>query len=405
MPIYAPELPSLHPAQKKVAESDARWKILCAGRRFGKTRLGVQLCIQTALAGGRAWWVAPTFSIARVGWRALESAAMSFPKEIEPKISIANMEVLFPNGGFIACKSADNPQRLRGEGLDFIVIDEAAFVKPEVWQEVLRPTLTERKGSALFISTPLGIGNWFYDLWETAGEMESWERFRFTTLDNPAIDPEELEAAKTEVGSIVYAQEYMAEFVEAGQGLFKPEWVSYYDVNANGYYIGGGGQWDPRDLEHFGAVDVAVTTEKSSDYTVIMSFARTPSNQLFLEDLVRVKMEGPDIVPAMQRQAQKNNWRYVCMENQGFSKAFIQQAQRAGLRVQEMRAEKDKITKALPLSARMEAGEVMFRKDAPWLTELERELLTFPVGAHDDQVDALGLAAQSIQTRRQWTAY
>lgn len=307
MPIYAPELPSLHPAQKKVAESDARWKILCAGRRFGKTRLGVQLCIQTALAGGRAWWVAPTFSIARVGWRALESAAMSFPKEIEPKISIANMEVLFPNGGFIACKSADNPQRLRGEGLDFIVIDEAAFVKPEVWQEVLRPTLTERKGSALFISTPLGIGNWFYDLWETAGEMESWERFRFTTLDNPAIDPEELEAAKTEVGSIVYAQEYMAEFVEAGQGLFKPEWVSYYDVNNNGYYVGGGGQWDPRDLEHFGAVDVAVTTEKSSDYTVIMSFARTPNNHLFLEDLVRVKMEGPDIVPAMQRQAHKYN--------------------------------------------------------------------------------------------------
>ena len=179
MPIYAPELPSLHQAQKKVAESEARWKILCAGRRFGKTRLGVQLCIQTALAGGRAWWVAPTFSIARVGWRALESAAYSFPKEIEPKISIANMEVLFPNGGFIACKSADNPQRLRGEGLDFIVIDEAAFVKPEVWQEVLRPTLTERKGSALFISTPLGIGNWFYDLWETAGQMESWERFRY----------------------------------------------------------------------------------------------------------------------------------------------------------------------------------------------------------------------------------
>ena len=142
MAKYAPKLPGLHVAQQTVADSDARWKILCAGRRFGKTRLGVQLCIQTALAGGRAWWVAPTYSIARVGWRALENAALSFPKEIEPKISIANMEVNFPNGGFIACKSADNPQRLRGEGLEFIVIDEAAFVKEEVWHEVLRPTLT-----------------------------------------------------------------------------------------------------------------------------------------------------------------------------------------------------------------------------------------------------------------------
>ncbi len=404
MPIYVPELPSLHKAQKQVADSEARWKILCAGRRFGKTRLGVQLCIQTALAGGRAWWVAPTFSIARVGWRALENAALSFPKEIEPKISIANMEVIFPNGGFIACKSADNPQRLRGEGLDFIVIDEAAFVKPEVWQEVLRPTLTERKGGALFISTPLGIGNWFYDLWETAGEQKNWDRFRFTTLDNPAIDPDEIESAKTEVGSIVFAQEYMAEFVEAGQGLFKPEWMSYFDYNGE-MYIGGGSQYRPTELEHFGAVDVAVTTEKTSDYTVIASCARTPSNQVFVEDIVRVKMEGPDIVPMMLRESRKYNWKYVCMENQGLSKPFIQEAGRAGLRVNEIRAEKDKITKALPLSARMEAGEIMFRKDALWLPELERELLTFPVGAHDDQVDALGLAAQSIQTRREWTAW
>ena len=404
MPIYEPELPSLHKAQKQVADSEARWKILCAGRRFGKTRLGVQLCIQTALAGGRAWWVAPTFSIARVGWRALENAALSFPKEIEPKISIANMEVLFPNGGFIACKSADNPQRLRGEGLDFIVIDEAAFVKPEVWQEVLRPTLTERKGGALFISTPLGIGNWFYDLWETAGEQENWDRFRFTTLDNPAIDPEEVESAKDEVGSIVFAQEYMAEFVEAGQGLFKPEWMSYFDYNGQ-MYIGGGSQYRAEELEHFGAVDVAVTTEKTSDYTVIVSCARTPSNKVFVEDMVRVKMEGPDIVPTMLRESRKYNWKYVCMENQGLSKPFIQEAGRSGLRVNQIRAEKDKITKALPLSARMEAGEIMFRKDALWLPELERELLTFPVGAHDDQVDALGLAAQSIQTRREWTAW
>ena len=148
---YSAKLPLLHPAQEEVAHSESRWKVLCAGRRFGKTRLGVQLCIQAALEGKRAWWVAPTFAIARVGWRALENAAYSFPEEIRPKVSLANMEVIFPNGGSISCKSADNPQRLRGEGLDFLVMDEAAFIKPDVWQEVLRPTLTERKGSALFI--------------------------------------------------------------------------------------------------------------------------------------------------------------------------------------------------------------------------------------------------------------
>ena len=78
---YVAQLPPLHEAQKKVAQSDSRWKILCAGRRFGKTRLGVQLCLENALAGKRAWWVAPTFAIARVGWRAIENAAYSFPKK------------------------------------------------------------------------------------------------------------------------------------------------------------------------------------------------------------------------------------------------------------------------------------------------------------------------------------
>ena len=405
MAKYAPKLPGLHDAQQNVADSNARWKILCAGRRFGKTRLGVQLCIQTALAGGRAWWVAPTFSIARVGWRALENAAMSFPKEIEPKISIANMEVHFPNGGFIACKSADNPQRLRGEGLDFIVIDEAAFVKEEVWHEVLRPTLTERKGSALFISTPLGVGNWFYDLWQKAEGQEDWERFHYPTTDNPAIDPEEVEGARKEVGSIVFAQEYMAEFIEAGQGLFKQDWFSYFDLMDDGFYIGGGGQFNPTMLTHFGAIDVAVTTEERSDYTVITSFALTPDGKLFVEDVFREKIESPDIIPKAKQLASKYNWSYVCIENQGLSKPFVQEAARSGLRVKEIKAIKDKITKSLPLSARMEAGDILFRKGASWLAELERELLTFPVGKKDDMVDALGLAASTLSARREWTAY
>lgn len=123
-----PIFPPLHDAQQAVADSDARWKILCAGRRFGKSRLGVQLCLEVALQGKRAWWVAPTYTIARVGWRDIQESARSFPSEIEPEISLVNMEVKFPHsGGSIAVRSADSPHRLRGEGLDFLVMDEAAF--------------------------------------------------------------------------------------------------------------------------------------------------------------------------------------------------------------------------------------------------------------------------------------
>jgi len=404
MPVYVPELPGLHKNQKEVSKSDARWKILCAGRRFGKTRLGIHMCMEVALNGGRAWWVAPTFAIARVGWRALENAAYSFPEEIRPKISLANMEVIFPNGGSISCKSADNPQRLRGEGLNFLVMDEAAFIKPDVWQEVLRPTLTERKGSALFISTPMGMNNWFYDLWETAKTAPNWDRFQFSTYDNPAIDPEEIDSAKAEVGSIVFAQEYLAEFVDAGQGLLKPEWMQYFKVEDR-MYKGGGSQWQPGEMVHFGGADLAVTTNTQSDYTVVMSYAISPDMKLFVEDMQRLKIEGPDIIPMIQGMYQKYKWSYVCMEKQGFTKTFIQEAQRRGMRVREMDASKDKITQAMPLSARMEAGDVLFRSNASWLEDLERELMTFPVGRNDDIVDALVLGVQALVQRRSWQAY
>tara|TARA_B100000029_G_C17604122_1_gene966816 strand:+ start:1448 stop:2710 length:1263 start_codon:yes stop_codon:yes gene_type:complete len=420
MPEYIVELPTLHEAQEEVANSEARWKILCAGRRFGKTRLGVQMCLQVALAGGRAWWVAPTFSIARVGWRDIAASAKSFPREIEPKVSLANMQIDLHSGGSIAVRSADNPQRLRGEGLDFLVMDEAAFVKPEVWQEVLRPTLTERKGSALFISTPMGRDNWFFDLWETAEEAENWERFRFATVDNPMIDPEEVEAAKGEVGSIVFAQEYLAEFVDAGQGMLKPEWINYFNIveerqgpsNVYPYNTSvvdkamvNGTEHYMKDLKKFAIVDLATTTNKDSDFTVITSFAITPDNKLLVFDMERAKLEGPDIIPAIKRVFEKNRLQYVGIERQGFQTSIIQMAQRSGIRVRELKVDKDKVTRALPLSARMESGDVFFLADSYWLPEVERELMTFPVGAHDDIVDTLSYGVMMLQERRSWSAY
>tara|TARA_Y100000389_G_scaffold197563_1_gene232403 strand:- start:9180 stop:10412 length:1233 start_codon:yes stop_codon:yes gene_type:complete len=406
---YVPKLPALHEGQLKVANSEARWKILCAGRRFGKTRLGVQMCLEVALKGGRAWWVAPTFSIARVGWRDIAASAKSFPREIEPTVSLANMQIDLPNGGSIAVRSADNPQRLRGEGLDFLVMDEAAFVKPEVWQEVLRPTLTERKGSALFISTPIGRSNWFYDLWEVADEADNWERFQFATTDNPMIDPEEVESARKEVGSIVFAQEYLAEFVDAGQGMLKPEWINYFamvpDEAGNLKCIVEGSEYYLSALEKFGIVDLATTTNKNSDFTVITSFARTPDNKLLIIDMTRAKLEGPDIIPAIKRAMDKNKLKYVGIERQGFQTAIIQMAQRAGIRVKDLKTDKDKVTRALPLSARMESGDVFLLRDTHWLPEVEREIMTFPAGAHDDIIDTLSYGVQMLQEARSWSAY
>ena len=400
------KLPHLHPQQQVVADSEARWKILCAGRRFGKSRLGVQLCVEMAMAGKRAWWVAPTFSIARVGWRDIMMAGYDLAA-LGAEVKMGDLRVSFPNGGFISVKSADNPQRLRGEGLDFLVMDEAAFVKEETWTEVLRPTLTERKGSALFISTPRGMNNWFYRLWQDAEEKEDWERFRFSTIDNPAIDPAEIEAAKSEIGSLTFAQEYQAEFVNEGTQLFKPEWFQYYEPAVRAGKVDGV-VYEFDKMQKFATVDLAVSTRQTADYTVMTAFAQDKSEgKLFVIDMIRKRMEAPDIIPTMKKFYDDNALDWIGVERAGFQLSIVQFARREGLTVRELKADKDKRIRAMPLSAKMESGQVFFPSDPmiDWVHEAERELLTFPLGAHDDIVDTLAYGVLNLNKRRSWKAY
>jgi len=405
--VYDVTFPPLHDAQKEVHDSKARWKILCAGRRFGKSRLGVQMCMEIALAGGRAWWVAPTFAISRVGWRDIQAAAASFPSEMGVNIKVGDMQVDFGNGGFIGVRSADNPQRLRGEGLDFLVMDEAAFVKEETWTEVLRPTLTERKGSALFISTPKGMDNWFYRLWEHANTSDDWERFQFPSTSNPLVEESEVLSAKEEIGSLVFAQEYMAEFISEGSQMFKQDWFKYYSMGV-GQIFADGKTYDMNNLVKFSTVDLATSTRESADYTVIGSFGLDQeSKKLFVLDMVIERMEAPDIIPRIKNQLLKHNLEFVGIEKNGFQLALVQFARREGLPVIELKADKDKRQRAMPLSAKMEAGLVYLPKNEEysWVANVERELLTFPVGAHDDIVDCLSYAVVQERRQRKWEAY
>ena len=400
------DFPPLHEPQQIVRDSDARWKILCAGRRFGKSRLGVQLCMEKALAGGRVWWVAPTFAIARVGWRDVVAAAGVFPKDAGVDVKVGDMTVHFPGGGSISVKSADNPQRLRGEGLHFLVMDEAAFVREETWTEVLRPTLTENKGSALFISTPIGMDNWFYKLWEKAEKAEDWARFQYPTIANPAIDPAEVESAREDLGELVFAQEYLADFISEGAQVFKSDWFNYYKEGVGTVWADGKKYDIDNDLVKYATVDLAVSTKESADYTVIGVFGHNiEDDKLFLLDMFRDRVEAPDIVPQIKRMVGIHNLEWVGIERAGYQLAIVQFARREGLRIKELRADKDKRSRALPLSAKMERGQVYFPKDKDWILEVERELLTFPVGEHDDIVDVLAYACLQSATKRKWEAY
>jgi len=209
------ELPPLHKGrdgnggQLEIVRSKARFKVVVCGRRWGKTTLGVFMCLETSLQGGRTWWVAPTYPVANIGWRLLKALVKQIP---QCEVHEADRYVELPGGGEVWIKSADNPDGLRGEGLDGVVLDEVAQIRETAWQEALRPALADKKGWALFIGTPKGK-NWVWRLFQRGQRSANWESWRRPTIDNPYIDPDEIEQARADaISEAVFKQEYEADF-------------------------------------------------------------------------------------------------------------------------------------------------------------------------------------------------
>ena len=181
--------------------------------------MACDLALQTGLEGKRAWWVAPTYPVSQVAWRELRFASRQIPGV---DISESDRRITYPTGGWVQVRSADNPDSLRGDGLDLVVIDEAAFVTEEAWSEALRPALADRRGKALIISTPKGR-NWFwraFQLGQDASQSE-WKSWQAPTSSNPHIARQELLDAKAGVPERVWRQEFLAEFLEDGGSVFR----------------------------------------------------------------------------------------------------------------------------------------------------------------------------------------
>jgi hypothetical protein len=202
--------------QWTVFTCDSRFRILVAGRRFGKTYLAmVELC-QAAWAAGRlSWYVAPTYKQAkRIVWKPLKEMTRAYwaskPNETDLRIELVS-------GGTICLRGADNYDSLRGDGLDFLILDEYASIAQEAWTEVLRPALADRRGRALFIGTPRGY-NHFYDLYQAVQEQPQWSTFQYTTEQGGNVSKEELESATQQLDERTYRQEFQASFENLTSG-------------------------------------------------------------------------------------------------------------------------------------------------------------------------------------------
>jgi len=220
-------LPKLHSNQVIVEEDKTRFRVLNAGRRFGKSLLALYESLDEAInAGGRVWWVSPTFTNAMSHWRNTKRMLKDLPKMYKSE-QLKHME--FDLGGNktgeLSFKSGDRPDNLRGEGLTLAVIDEAAFTQRRLWENVIRPALSDMQGRALIISTPDGASGWYYDAYMRGQDenFEEWKSWTFTTADNAAIPgiKEEVEKARRELPGFRFRQEYLAEFIAGGGIVFE----------------------------------------------------------------------------------------------------------------------------------------------------------------------------------------
>ncbi len=214
-----------HRHQLTIAKHPARFKVIAAGRRFGKSTLAISELVYFALTTNKAlyWYVAPTYRQAKeIAWKILVDIYFKLPIELQRGKNEQELWVEIGNKSRISLKGADNEDSLRGSGLNGLVVDEVAMIRnwSKLWDEALSPSLVDKKGWAWFISTPKGY-NHFFDMFNQELKDKEYKSFKFTTYDNPYIDPVEIEKERARKTADIFAQEYLAEFKRQSGLVFK----------------------------------------------------------------------------------------------------------------------------------------------------------------------------------------
>ena len=203
----------LNAGQREVSSSPARFRVVIAGRRWGKTHMACRELARFARhPDRRIWYIAPSYRMAKqIAWDHLKARLYSL--NWIAKVNESDLSIKLVNGSQIALRGADNPDSLRGVFLDFCVFDEFAMIDEKAWTEVIRPALSDRQGSAMFISTPMGR-NWAFDLYNRGVDKteHSWESFTYTTLEGGNVTEAEIESARTDMDEKQFRQEYLASF-------------------------------------------------------------------------------------------------------------------------------------------------------------------------------------------------
>jgi len=386
-----------HAAQQKILDEQRRFNVVCLGRRSGKTTLGLNVLALDAIHAQPVGYFAPTYKLLSEFWREAKHAlgeVIRLKSEQDHRLELIS-------GGTLECWSLDDENPARGRKYAKIVVDEAAIVRGllDIWQQALRPTLTDLKGGAWFFSTPRGMNN-FYDLWRLGQDplQLDWASWQMPTSVNPFIDHDELAAAKLELPERTYMQEYLAEFLSLeGGGVFRGvDGVSYLQPSPP--------------LEQHQYV-FGVDWGRSNDFTVISVLDASTNCQVAVDRFTQVDWEFQaerlhrwyDLYKPRAIVAETNAMGNPIVErlSQGYSRLYGP-ARRALPMQPWLATNASKAAAIQSLALAIENGEVALLEDTVQQSELlayessrmPSGLLRYgaPPGQHDDTVIALALA-------------
>lgn len=215
----------LHPRQYEVYADPRRFKVVVAGRRWGKTKLSAAWLNSGACKkpGSTNWYIAPSYTMAKqIIWEDLKN---SLDPKLIKRVYDSDLRIKFKNGSVIQCKGADNPDSLRGVALDRVCLDEFQDMQEEVWSQAIRPTLASTGGEALIIGTPKSF-NYLYQLY-LKGQSNSvsdreWKSWQFKTSSSPFIPASEIESAKRDMDIKSFRQEFEAAFEGMSGRVYHP---------------------------------------------------------------------------------------------------------------------------------------------------------------------------------------
>lgn len=372
------ELPTPHLNQKKILDADRRFIVVMCGRRFGKSELSQILIIKEALNGGQVAYITPTYGLAQVFFERLA-------KVLPFKSNISKLKIYCPNEGSIEFFTGERLDNLRGRKFHLVIVDEAAFIADleDGWNNSIRPTLTDYEGRAVFLSTPRGK-NFFYSLFMKQGEND-WQSFKFSTYDNPHINPREIDEPRIQLPEVVFEQEYMANPSENSANPFGNAFIKRCVKPISAQPI----------------VCYGIDLAKSVDYTVIIGLDKD-GNVAYFD---RFQMDWHNTKETIKRLPPAP----IVVDSTGVGDPILEDLLREGVNIEGLKFTSQSKQQLMEgLASAIQQGRIGF-PEGVIVDELDVFEYQFtshgvrysaPSGFHDDTVMALALAWQNHNIKR-----